>query len=159
MITEDPLALLQVPAGGVWTVLCVDDEVNILSALKRCLRSAGYLVMTATSGEQALIQLEQMADQQAIDVVLCDMRMPGMDGAQLLEQVHERWPHIVRVLLTGQADMQSTIAAINRGRVLRYLRKPWDEAELLGALSEGVQRLALEREKRQLELQIGRAHV
>ena len=154
MVAEGPPALLQAPAGGMWTVLCVDDEANILAALKRCLRSAGYCVLTATSGEQALVQLEQMGqtpDQQAIDVVLSDMRMPGMDGAQLLEQVHERWPDIVRVLLTGQADIQSTIAAVNRGRILRYLRKPWDEAELLGALSEGVQRLALEREKRRLE--------
>ena len=154
MIAEDPLALLQAPAGGVWTVLCVDDESNILSALKRCLRSAGYCVMTASGGEQALALLEQMgqtAEHQAIDVVLSDMRMPGMDGAQLLEQVHQRWPHTVRMLLTGQADMQSTIAAINRGRILRYLRKPWDEAELLGAIGEGVQRLALERDKRRLE--------
>ncbi len=150
MIAEHPLSLLKAPAG-VWTVLCVDDEANILSALKRCLRSAGYCVLTAASGEHALAQLENMAEQQVIDVVLSDMRMPGMDGAQLLEQVHARWPHIVRVLLTGQADMNSTIAAINRGRILRYLRKPWDEAELLGALGEGVQRLALERDKRRLE--------
>ncbi|MBC7938378.1 MAG: response regulator [Chitinophagaceae bacterium] len=154
-MAEAPLALLQAPAGGVWTVLCVDDEANILSALKRCLRSAGYCVITATSGEQALMRLEHMAEQQVIDVVLSDMRMPGMDGAQLLEEVHDRWPHIVRLLLTGQADMQSTIAAINRGRILRYLRKPWDEAELLGTLSEGVQRLALERDKRRLEALIG----
>ena len=147
MNADDPLAALRPPADSVWTVLCVDDEANILSALKRCLRNAGYSVLTAASGDQALALLEQMP----VDLVLSDMRMPGMDGAQLLEQVHTRWPQVVRLLLTGQADIDATVAAINRGRILRYLRKPWDEAELLGALAEGAQRLALTRDKARLE--------
>ena len=147
MNADDQLAALRPPADGVWTVLCVDDEANILSALKRCLRNAGYDVLTASSGDQALALLAQMP----VDLVLSDMRMPGMDGAQLLEQVHSRWPQVVRLLLTGQADIDATVAAINRGRILRYLRKPWDEAELLGALAEGVQRLALIRDKARLE--------
>ena len=135
------------PGGAIWTVLCVDDEANILSALKRSLRGAGYCVLTAGGGEQALAMLEQVP----VDVLLSDMRMPGMDGAQLLEQVHARWPQVVRILLTGQANLESSVAAINRGRILRYLRKPWDEVELLGAVHEGVERVALEREKRRLE--------
>lgn len=147
MNADDRLAALRPPADGVWTVLCVDDEANILSALKRCLRNAGYDVLTASSGDQALALLAHMP----VDLVLSDMRMPGMDGAQLLEQVHTRWPQVVRLLLTGQADIDATVAAINRGRILRYLRKPWDEAELLGALAEGVQRLALIRDKARLE--------
>ena len=147
MNADDRLAALRPPADGVWTVLCVDDEANILSALKRCLRNAGYGVLTASSGDQALALLAQTP----VDLVLSDMRMPGMDGAQLLEQVHSRWPQVVRLLLTGQADIDATVAAINRGRILRYLRKPWDEAELLGALAEGVQRLALSRETARLE--------
>jgi response regulator RpfG family c-di-GMP phosphodiesterase len=80
------------------------------------------------------------------------MRMPGMDGAQLLEQVHARWPQLVRILLTGQANMEATVAAINRGRILRYLSKPWNEAELLAAVHEGVERQMLEREKTRLQL-------
>jgi response regulator RpfG family c-di-GMP phosphodiesterase len=140
--------LLAAPPGGPWTVLCVDDEANILSALRRVLRGAGYQVLIAEGGPAALERLA-LGD---VHAVVSDMRMPGMDGAQLLEQVHQRWPHIVRLLLTGQADMHSTVAAINRGRILRYLTKPWDEPELLATLHEGIERLALEREKQRLEV-------
>lgn len=130
-----------------WTVLCVDDEANILSALKRVLRTAGFQVLTAGGGQQAL----EVLGSTAVDVVVSDMRMPGMDGAALLEQVQQRWPAVMRLLLTGHADMASTVAAINRGRVFRYLQKPWDERELLDALTEATERLALEREKARLE--------
>lgn len=139
------------PPGRLCTVLCVDDEPNILSALKRTLRGAGYMVLTALGGAQALQLLDDMSDQQPVDVVISDMRMPGMDGAQLLEQVHARWPQMVRILLTGQANMESTVAAINRGRILRYLSKPWDEAELLATVHEGVERQQLERDKARLQ--------
>lgn len=144
-------AVAAAPAGGagtaIWTVLCVDDEANILSALKRVLRAAGYCVVTAGDGAQALLRLAEMP----IDIVISDMRMPGMDGAELLEQVRQRWPGVARVLLTGHADMGATVAAINRGRILRYLHKPWDQHELLGALTEATERIALEREKTRLE--------
>lgn len=138
---------LRAPEGGPWTVLCVDDEANILSALKRVLRPAGYQVLLAEGGEAALAELARSE----VHAVISDMRMPGMDGSQLLERVREGWPQAVRILLTGQADMNSTVAAINRGRILKYLSKPWDEAELLATLHEGVSRLALEREKQRLE--------
>lgn len=136
-----------VAPGALTTVLCVDDEPNILSALKRMLRNSGYCVLTAGSGAQALQVLEQMP----VELVISDMRMPGMDGAQLLEQVHARWPEVVRILLTGQADMDSTVAAINRGRIFRFINKPWDEHELLGAIEQGLRLQALERERRRLE--------
>jgi response regulator RpfG family c-di-GMP phosphodiesterase len=134
-------------AAELWTVLCVDDEANILAALKRVLRTAGYCVVTAGDGAQALRQLAEMP----IDIVISDMRMPGMDGAALLEQVQQRWPDVVRLLLTGHADMGATVEAINRGRILRYLHKPWDEHELLGALAEATERIGLTREKSRLE--------
>ncbi|MDE1948453.1 MAG: response regulator [Burkholderiales bacterium] len=141
------LAPAPAPAAADWLVLCVDDEANILSALKRVLRGAGYSVVTAGDAAQALERLAEMP----VDVIVSDMRMPGMDGAALLEQVHRRWPGIARLLLTGHAEMSATVAAINRGRIFRYLQKPWDEHELLGALAEATERLALEREKARLE--------
>jgi response regulator RpfG family c-di-GMP phosphodiesterase len=129
------------PSAPACTVLCVDDEPNILAALKRTLRGAGFSALTADGGTEALKILEKLP----VDIVVSDMRMPGIDGAQLLEQVHARWPHVVRILLTGHADQGSTVSAINRGRIFRYLSKPWDERDLLSSLYEGSERLALER--------------
>lgn len=129
------------------TVLCVDDEANILSALKRMLRGRGHAVLTANGGAEALARLEATP----VDIIISDMRMPGMDGARLLEQVRQRWPQVVRILLTGHADMGSTVAAINRGQIFRYVHKPWDEDDLLGAVDEGLERLTLLREKERLE--------
>jgi response regulator RpfG family c-di-GMP phosphodiesterase len=134
-------------APGPWTVLCVDDEPNILAALKRALRAAGYVVITAGDAPQGLAQLAE----KPVDIVISDMQMPGIDGAAFLEQVHRRWPDVARVLLTGHSDMNATVQAINRGRIFRYLHKPWDEQTLLGALAETTERLALAREKSRLE--------
>ena len=113
-------------AGGTETVLCVDDEPNILSSLRRSLRPLRCRVVTAEGGAQAL----ELLSRERIDVVISDMRMPVMNGAELLERVHQGWPGVIRILLTGHADMESTVAAINRGRIDRYLNKPWDEQEL-----------------------------
>jgi response regulator RpfG family c-di-GMP phosphodiesterase len=135
------------PSAPTCTVLCVDDEPNILAALKRTLRGGGFTALTAGGGAEALEILEKLP----VDIVVSDMRMPGIDGAQLLEQVHARWPHVMRILLTGHAEQGSTVSAINRGRIFRYLSKPWDERDLLGSLHEGADRLALEREKLRLE--------
>jgi len=131
-----------------WTVLCVDDEPNILSALKRSLRPEGVRVLTAVGGSEALETLER----ESVDLLISDMRMPGMDGAQLLEQVSQRWPGSIRILLTGHADMGATVAAINRGRIFRYLNKPWDDTELRATVRQGLELLALEREKQRLEV-------
>jgi response regulator RpfG family c-di-GMP phosphodiesterase len=131
-----------------WTLLCVDDEPNILSALRRSLRTEHWRVLTANSGTEAL---ETLAHEN-VDLVISDMRMPEMDGAQLLEQVSQRWPASIRILLTGHADMNATVAAINRGRIFRYLNKPWDDEELRATVRQGLDLLALEREKQRLEV-------
>jgi response regulator RpfG family c-di-GMP phosphodiesterase len=123
------------PAPGAnKTVLCVDDELSVLSALKRTLRSRDLTVVTATSGAQALEMMAEIP----IDLVISDMRMPGMDGAQLLEHICRDWPDTVRILLTGYSDATSTIRAVNHGRIFRYLQKPWDERELAESVREGL---------------------
>jgi response regulator RpfG family c-di-GMP phosphodiesterase len=145
----------QVPAPGAapqWTVLCVDDEPNILSAIRRALRGSGYRVLTAESGQQAL----QLLSAETVHLIVSDMRMPAMDGAQLLEQVRQQWPAITRILLTGQSDAGSTMAAINRGEIFRYISKPWNEDELLMAAREGLERQALLNEKARLEHAVAR---
>ena len=115
-----------VQAGG-FTLLCVDDEANILSSLKRLFRPTGYRVLTAPGGAEALAIL----DREEVDLVISDMRMPGMSGAELLAAVRSRRPDTVRILLTGFADMSSTVEAINQGQLHRYIAKPWDDGEVL----------------------------
>ncbi len=129
------------------TLLLVDDEPNILSALKRLFRPLGYRILTAESGDEGLEWLER----EPVDLVLSDMRMPGMSGAEFLEQVRARWPETVRLLLTGFADIASTIDAINRGEISRYIAKPWDDNEIVLIVRQALERQALERETRRLE--------
>lgn len=79
------------------------------------------------------------------------MRMPEMDGAQFLEEVRKRWPDAVRILLTGYADITSTIAAINKGQIFRYIAKPWDDGDIEVTVRQALERKQLERDKKRLE--------
>lgn len=130
-----------------WRVLCVDDEPNILSALRRLFRPAGYQVLVAGGGAEGLALLEN----EPVDLIISDMRMPEMDGAQFLERVRQRWPETIRILLTGYADITSTVDAINKGEIYRYVAKPWNDADILLIVRDALERKALEREKRRLE--------
>lgn len=115
-------------------ILCVDDEANILSALRRTLTSFGYNVITAKSGQEGLKTLQQ----EPVQLVISDMRMPGMDGVSFLEYVSVRWPDTVRVLLTGYSSLESTIDAVNRGHVYCYIAKPWDDDDLKVTVSQAL---------------------
>lgn len=129
------------------TLLFIDDETNILAALKRLFRPLGYNIFTAESGAEAIAILEK----ETVDLVICDMRMPQMSGAEVLEQVRTRWPDIVRILLTGYADLGSTIAAINRGEIYRYISKPWDDNDITLIVRDALERKHLLAEKQRLE--------
>jgi response regulator RpfG family c-di-GMP phosphodiesterase len=128
-------------------ILCVDDEPNILSSLRRLFRVQGYQVLTAESGMEGLKILET----EAVDLVISDMRMPEMDGARFLEHVRQRWPATLRMLLTGYADIQSILDAINRGEIYRYITKPWDDNDILLIVRHALERKALEQERQRLE--------
>ncbi|HEX2733580.1 MAG TPA: HD domain-containing phosphohydrolase [Polyangiaceae bacterium] len=117
-------------------VICVDDEPDVLNGLMLHLRRK-YEVDVATSGLDALTKLAGMGDPPA--VVISDMRMPGMNGAELLSKVRERYPDTTRILLTGHADVPSAAAAINEGQVFRFLTKPCAPPVLLGAVDAGVE--------------------
>lgn len=129
------------------TLLFVDDETNILSSLKRLFRPLGYRVLTAQSGDEALA----LCRDQSVDLIVSDMRMPQMSGAQLLEKIHRDWPDMVRILLTGYSDMGSTIEAINKGRIYRYIAKPWDDGDILLTVKQALEQRDLLREKNRLE--------
>ncbi len=128
------------------TLLLVDDEPSILSSLRRLLRPAGYAIHTAESGPAGLAILER----EPVDLVISDMRMPEMNGAQFLEQVRQRWPATMRILLTGYADVSSTIDAINRGEIYRYVSKPWDDPELMLTVRDALESSRLRRENARL---------
>jgi len=89
-------------------------------------RSCNYMIHTAENGSEGLALLNQ----EPVDLILSDMRMPKMDGAQFLAKAAEQWPETVRILLTGYADIESTIAAVNKGKIYSYCSKPWDDNEL-----------------------------
>lgn len=128
------------------SVLFVDDEPSILSALKRLFRPEGYNIYTAESGALAL----DLVKSHHMDVVVSDMRMPGMDGAALFEVLRKGWPNIIRILLTGYADVNSTIAAINKGEIHKYISKPIDDQSMLLTIREAVQRARLQEENLRL---------
>ncbi|MDN3576532.1 response regulator [Chitinimonas viridis] len=128
-------------------ILFVDDEANILSAMRRLFRSADYEVATAGSGREALAYLEQ----HPVDMVVSDMRMPEQSGAELLCIVKERWPDTLRIILTGYADMTDTMRAINRGEIYRYLLKPWQDDEFVAVVRDALVVKSLRDEKARLE--------
>jgi response regulator RpfG family c-di-GMP phosphodiesterase len=120
-------------------VLFVDDEPNVLEGIQRTLRK--HVEMhTATSGADGLRVLR---DSGPFALVVSDMRMPSMNGAQFLANAHELAPDTVRMILSGQADLQATIAAVNEGHIYRFLNKPCPADRLLAAVEDGLKQYRL----------------
>jgi putative nucleotidyltransferase with HDIG domain len=128
------------------TVLFVDDEVNILKALQRLLRSEDMTVLAASRGQEALEMLEKTEAQ----VVISDQRMPEMSGVDLLSQVRERWPDIVRMMLTGYTEIDVAVEAINRGEIYRLITKPWNDDELRATIRQAFDHADLKAEIKRL---------
>jgi response regulator RpfG family c-di-GMP phosphodiesterase len=128
------------------TVLFVDDEVNILKALQRLLRSEDMQVMCASRGSEALEILERVPAQ----VVVTDQRMPEMTGVDLLSHVRERYPDIVRMMLTGYTEMNIAVEAINRGEIYRLITKPWNDDELRATIRQAFEQSDLKDEIKRL---------
>jgi len=121
-------------------VLAVDNEQNVLSAITRTLRSIDAEVVTASCGADAL----KMMANKAVDVILTDMRMPGMSGAEFLIEAKKLQPNTQRILLTGFADIESTIDAINGGGISNYLTKPWQGEHLREVVARAIRVARLE---------------
>ena len=133
--------------ASTYTVLFVDDEPNILRAIKRALFTMDITLLLADSGAKAL----ELMSNHEVHVVISDMKMPQMSGAELLEQVAINYPDTFRVVLTGYADIESTIKAVNQGKIHRYLQKPWDNQELISVVEEGLERVKLKAENTRLQ--------
>jgi response regulator RpfG family c-di-GMP phosphodiesterase len=127
-------------------ILFVDDEPNVLAGLERQLRRR-YTVHTAVGGEAGLAAV---AADGPFAVVVSDMRMPGMSGAQFLAEVRRRQPESVRLLLTGHADVRSAVDAVNHGGLFRFLTKPCDTDDLAAALDAAVEQYRLVTAEREL---------
>jgi adenylate cyclase len=122
-------------------LLLVDDEVDIINALTRIFR-VDYELTCCHSGEEALA----MVNKHDYAVIISDMRMPKMDGATLLAQVNLLKPEIVRILLTGFSDLESTIRAINEGKIYNYVAKPWDNDALKQTVARAVEHSVLKKQ-------------
>ncbi|MEA4926001.1 MAG: HD domain-containing protein [Syntrophomonadaceae bacterium] len=117
------------------TILLVDDEASIIRALTRTLLFNGYTVQGTTNPREAT----QIMDSNSIAVLICDQRMPEMKGNEVLQYARQYHPNIVRILITGYADMESTIAAINDGQIFRYITKPWQDEELIQVVEKAIE--------------------
>jgi response regulator RpfG family c-di-GMP phosphodiesterase len=127
-------------------LLFVDDEPNVLKALKRLFRHNEYTIYLAESGQDGLAVLQQ----QPIDLIISDMRMPHMDGAEFLAQAALGWPETMRILLTGYADIESTIAAVNNGKIYCYCSKPWEDNDLKILVANALEQKQLREQRQQL---------
>ncbi|OHB29023.1 MAG: secretion system protein E [Desulfuromonadaceae bacterium GWC2_58_13] len=130
-----------------FTLLFVDDEEGVLKALRRIFMDENYQILTASGGEEAL----QILERESVQLVISDHRMPGMTGAQLLKQIKERWPPVIRIMLTGFADVQSIMGAVNEGAVYKFITKPWNDEDLRLTVSLALQQYVLIQENRKLK--------
>jgi len=108
------------------TLLIVDDDVNVLSSLHRLFRRDGYQILTATSPTEAF----EMLALHAVQVIVCDQRMPAMSGTEFLSKVKEMYPDTIRIILSGYTGLEAVLDAINRGAIYRFYTKPWDDTQL-----------------------------
>lgn len=132
------------------TLLLVDDEENILKSIRRALRTSNLEVLMATSGEQGLKLLEK----HPVHLIISDMRMPHMTGAQFLSEAAKLYPEVPRILMTGYSDIDSTIQAINDGQISNYLPKPWNDSVLKSMVADSLQNTQLKKHNEYLTQQV-----
>lgn len=130
-------------------LLLLDDEENILSALKRLFRRDGYEIFTTTDAAAAFDILAQ----HRVGVIISDQRMPGMSGTEFLRRVKDLYPDTIRIVLSGYTELQSVTDAINEGAIYRFLTKPWEDEQLRTAIREAFQHQELAWENARLARQ------
>jgi len=128
-------------------ILCIDDEQNVLRSLTRLFLDDPYEILTAPSGAEGLLILNQCG---TVPVVISDYRMPGMNGVEFLTEVRKRWPETVRIVLSGYADTGAIVSAINEGQIYRFVAKPWNDDELRITVANALERFDLGRKNLEL---------
>lgn len=127
-------------------ILVVDDEPHVTEALKRMLHREPYVVLTANYANEAL----QILAREPISVVITDEKMPGMQGAEFLAMVYRHFPDTVRIMLTGHANLDLAMRAINEGQIYRFFVKPCNDDEIRHTVRQAIQQKELADKSRQL---------
>lgn len=130
-----------------YTILFVDDEQNVLKAMKRIFRSENYTILTAENGTDALKILED----NTVEVIISDHRMPGITGAELLRIIKDKYPRTIRIMLTGYADVTAIMGAVNDGAVYKFITKPWNDDDLRLTVSLALEQFDLIQENIKLK--------
>jgi response regulator RpfG family c-di-GMP phosphodiesterase len=130
-----------------FTILCVDDEKSILNALKRLLRKEGYQLLFANSGKEGL---ETLAAHE-VHLVISDQRMPEMSGTEFLEIVKEKYPDVLRIILTGYSDIDSITDSINKGNIYKFFFKPWNDIRLKSEIRQITEQIHLIQANKRLD--------
>ncbi|HEX3123236.1 MAG TPA: EAL domain-containing protein, partial [Rhodanobacteraceae bacterium] len=133
---RERLALPVPTATDQRTLLLVDDEQSILSALTRVMRRDGYRILTATTGREGL----ELLALNHVQVIISDQRMPGMSGTEFLNAVKQLYPDTMRIILSGYTDLEVVTDSVNRGAVFKFLTKPWDDKLLLDQVRDAFRR-------------------
>ena len=121
------------------TVLCVDDEENILRALKRVLRKEDYNLLTAGSGEEGL----KILTENTVQLVLSDQRMPEMNGTDFFAEIKDIYPDTIRIILSGYTEISSITESINKGHIYKFFLKPWNDENLKLEISKALEQYDL----------------
>lgn len=128
-----------------FNILYVDDEVHNLNSFKAAFRRT-FKVFTAESASVA----RELLDANEIHLIITDQRMPATTGTEFLESIMKDHPDPVRILLTGYADINAVVDAINKGKVFKYIQKPWDEEQLKQTITEGLELYVFNKKKREI---------
>lgn len=132
------------------TLLVVDDEVNIVSSLRRLLRRDGYRILEANSGDEGL----RLLAENEVSVIMSDQRMPHMTGVEFLRQAKTLYPDTIRIVLSGYTELQSITDAINEGAIYKFLTKPWDDDLLRQQVADAFRQKDMAKENHRLSLRI-----
>ena len=131
----------------IFTILCVDDEQSILNALKRLLRKEGYQLLFANSGKEGL----EILKANEVHLVISDQRMPEMSGTEFLEIVKEKYPDVLRIILTGYSDIDSITESINKGNIYKFFFKPWNDIRLKSEIRQITEQIQLIQANKRLD--------
>ncbi len=137
------------PHKAAYKILFVDDEENVLKAMQRIFRQENYTILTASSGPEALKLLQK----EPVHVVVSDHRMPEMTGADLLRKIKDLYPQTIRIMLTGYADVNAIMGAVNEGAVYKFITKPWNDEDLRLTVSLALEQYDLIEENKALKNQ------